>query len=1015
MSGRAVPEGFEAQLEAAVLAATGWRVCIVEKGIPEVDVRAIAAALGVTLCDMNVHALAVAEQAALVAGTAQLADPPVRPIGAVDIPAEGIDEAVLEVHPERGVVLRNGLFCGHEEKFLSCNAGMVLGKSHQMVYFVADYISGGKPEELLAAMAAAAARGESEESVTVEAARASGAHVAVWTQRCTMVNEHMKRLARFGFRRYDTSANQQGTGPGAISLNEWPLVVVELESIHRVVGVPGVTILDEARSMLRCYVSPTHGEEGTLIASHWEQLCTQIASPQCKKVLLLDADLDMDGGAAALLEGWRARCRAAGSPDGAKAFNVRYQKMRRQVLVTTKKNAQHRALSAAKDGKRIAMVYGRKNQAKQMAALLRQHGMSVGLYTGDNKVRGDVEELWRDHQVIIFTSVFTTGADYQGEVEEVYVMAAINCQTVADFMQGSGRLRNVASNRIVVGVGPNAEGALALTRAELDQQQVKAQAALAAKRARMGQVMDQGRRVVLTLAQPEAMAGLQLTMADDNLATAYSYSEAERVYTLSEKAWLRFWLYMCECKGYPVLFDWQETQQAQTTSEEMAQLATNLAVKQWEVYDTLPVRTLVGQDQRSLADFSLLGRIVKGMAVKPEQELQFREKYSGVLGLEGQPVEQRRERLRLAYDKARACRLLRREDGELEGKFVNRAINYEHVLEVRDVMSRMSELGVAAAMESVVRAGNAVPAEGTPAALLLCALLCRQLLTTMELSHLVRGGECINMATIDASQAATQVLHDAMQLGVASWSAAGMSNTQRAARMLETHIGLDVNTETGTINVPKALRELEGLCQQPTVQQFLRRNHCDESKLLTRDGNVRDLQPREDRPMAENEKLRGAFERAHVMAPHIGYGAVAEQAAAAVQAARAAQAEAEARAQAAEARAELAEAEAQQAARAARTEQAEEFAHACFRTMQQQHLAEAEATQVASAARTDQVEELAHTFFLTMRQQLAEAEAQEAETQEAAGVEAAGAEEELADAAYRAMLEPSTKRPRAEG
>jgi hypothetical protein len=63
--------------------------------------------------------------------------------------------------------------------------------------------------------------------------------------------------------------------------------------------------------------------------------------------------------------------------------------------------------------------------------------LNVGVYTSDRKVRGKVDELWKDHDVIIFTSVYTTGADFQLEVVRVYIMPKVGVATAREMMQGS--------------------------------------------------------------------------------------------------------------------------------------------------------------------------------------------------------------------------------------------------------------------------------------------------------------------------------------------------------------------------------------------------------------------------------------------------------------------------------------------------------------------------------------------------------------------------------------------------
>jgi hypothetical protein len=53
----------------------------------------------------------------------------------------------------------------------------------------------------------------------------------------------------------------------------------------------------------------------------------------------------------------------------------------------------------------------------------------VGVHTSYTKVRRRVDEMWREHDVIILTSVYTTGADFQLQVR-VYAMPKAGVATM---------------------------------------------------------------------------------------------------------------------------------------------------------------------------------------------------------------------------------------------------------------------------------------------------------------------------------------------------------------------------------------------------------------------------------------------------------------------------------------------------------------------------------------------------------------------------------------------------------
>ena len=111
-----------------------------------------------------------------------------------------------------------------------------------------------------------------------------------------------------------------------------------------------------------------------------------------------------------------------------------------------------------------------------------EYKLPIGLYTSKTgRIKGDVNTSWDRHGdlVIIFTSIFTTGADYTANgqpgrppaVSQVYLFPCMRSCLPRDMAQGNGRFRVLSENEVLVAACERAMAAMPLTREALDARQ----------------------------------------------------------------------------------------------------------------------------------------------------------------------------------------------------------------------------------------------------------------------------------------------------------------------------------------------------------------------------------------------------------------------------------------------------------------------------------------------------------------------------------------------------------------
>ncbi|KAG5189446.1 hypothetical protein JKP88DRAFT_286735 [Tribonema minus] len=683
MTGLDVSAELGLRMAAAVRERTGYVVAIVEKEIEDVDMRVVAAELGVELERLDLYDRARTEQTALLEGQAQAAAPPtcivhmddnVTMLDSVPPPLEPeVDMAYLERGANGQLYLRHGIFCELAAKFVLCRAGMAMGKTEQMLHLIQHCIDQGwgrivivTQRRTMVDAAMSRVGGNAAEVVYKEAVDSEVPEVLVDNGGGGAEQEEETAAVRrakavFGFKRYDQDAS---SGDGTIDLAQAPRVVVEYESLQRLRGAADLVIIDETRSLCTSFISKTNGKDGSLILTNFTALQDLVVC--ARKVLCMDADLTFDGCVAqwvsdmaricmdrqaALLDAaavrykqlalmsaatvdrertqlarqqlpprhpqvdvYRARIRseviereramserercimrahemrtaeelvldvsldgthpAGWLPSGdaqlvpaAFAIDVSVHKLQRRIIMMDTNSVLARAKELACGGARIAIMAGSKEEAKTWADVLRplcsdDYVMPVGLYVGDGNLTAgsDVNELWDRHQVIIYTSTYTTGADYQGDVHT------------------TGLHRDV-----LTAMPTSAIHAAPLTRDDLDERQRNEYNLMLRGRQLLTRSVEFAKNYLVYSADPTAVHALTLPPTPTPLLNVASCVRAEDYYKGTPARCGAMLKYICAAKGYEVVHDDSQLSKKEVTAlRAEKQASTEVRKRAWQ-------------------------------------------------------------------------------------------------------------------------------------------------------------------------------------------------------------------------------------------------------------------------------------------------------------------------------------------------------------------------------------------------------------------------------------------------
>jgi hypothetical protein len=359
------------------------------------------------------------------------------------------EEEEGEPVPENDVYLEDDILQPDVFGILSLRANMGTGKTYQIVRLIRQWLAMGKT-------------------------------IVLVTQRISMVDTLEEKLGAAGIA---LATYLQLEGCISI-LNR--VVIIEYESLWRLApGKIDLIINDEFRSILTTADSSTNGDRKITNHERFKNLLVD-----ADKVVCTDADMDVDGAARRFLDDIavkRSRTRASACFEAAAEADARgdaaereawlgrqrdlmrvqpvthitsdITRIQRQVNFIPFFGAIWRMRADALHGWRFGVACGgrkRGNAIKEMLLPYVDSPGKIGFYSGRTDNKADLKrlkEMWGRYQIIIFTSVLTTGADYTTPVHRVYAIPTTNCSVPREVLQQTGRFRHVHTNQIWIATG----------------------------------------------------------------------------------------------------------------------------------------------------------------------------------------------------------------------------------------------------------------------------------------------------------------------------------------------------------------------------------------------------------------------------------------------------------------------------------------------------------------------------------------------------------------------------------
>jgi len=277
--------------------------------------------------------------------------------------------------------------------------------------------------------------------------------IAFLTYRRSLASGIEKEGKRLGFESYMNKKVRKSNG--RIMGDR---IIIQLESLHRLDGDFDLIILDESEPLIKQLTSPTLKENAQSIIGRFEELITHT-----KRIICLSADIgDLTFGVCHMYRG----------SGGALLIDNDYKPdTNLSYLVTNDMDIWNAKLwEDLDDGKRIAIASSSKSKAKELfksiisEAVLRdiypskEEAMKkIRLYTSETsdsiktKDFSDINEAWKDVDIVIFSPVITSGLSYN--LKTFYRLYAYFCpqsdMTAEECLQMTRRIRNLESNEII--------------------------------------------------------------------------------------------------------------------------------------------------------------------------------------------------------------------------------------------------------------------------------------------------------------------------------------------------------------------------------------------------------------------------------------------------------------------------------------------------------------------------------------------------------------------------------------
>jgi len=279
-------------------------------------------------------------------------------------------------------------------------------------------------------------------------------------------------------------------------------------------------------------------------------------------------------------------------------------KMKRSMVLVEHDRIMQQLFEDVVAERRVGLIVNSATEAEELGAVLEafmtKNGVSgsVGVFSGltDNtKEFCNIAKAWDPHQVIVVTSVLTTGADYVTPIHREYFFPHIHCCTPRDSHQGGGRFRNVVCPDIWIRTSKARPGAEPPVIHSIDRAEVDKRTAACIKKVSAGQAavrQEQHRRAeVMKWTVGPKVYEMVFPNPVPDLAVLKAYAEAEHSCTRNLSDYLSYFVYMGRRKGYtqeaPKDLSTAEAEELERRLDDAAEVAKDLAADRKFLYNSL--------------------------------------------------------------------------------------------------------------------------------------------------------------------------------------------------------------------------------------------------------------------------------------------------------------------------------------------------------------------------------------------------------------------------------------------
>jgi hypothetical protein len=660
------PADFIDRLNLAVRTAIGFHVPVVEKQIEKQTVQQLAQSVGYNIPELIDDGDMEVDEGDF-GGFDDFPDFDESDI--MDFSDYETDSVDGDAVPENDIYLQDNAFFDELADQFSTDAGMGMGKTFQSCLRVLH---------------------EARQQKTVLWVVQRKLMVDTIQESVNRIDELQAIFAQHGISvsRYDDIIKDRMSG-GRINPRAHPFLIVEYESLWRLdVGQYDLVICDEFRSIITTMNSPTNGNHKTANFDRFQSLLIAATT-----VIYSDADMRFDGACYEFQDiVWRARsdarvltcvhdarrAREAGlsdamfldralywsNPAPIKRIDPAHSRICRDVKLVDREAMLWRLRADVLKKRRVGVACGSRKEAEAIREMLSSYTDSIGLFTSESDNKEDLQQLtetWDQFQVIIFTPVITTGADYNSWVHRVFIFPCTGCSTPRDGLQMTGRFRKVHTNQVYAGSKHNDLDKLSAIVTD-------GESLLGMKTDMLTKIKEAGSLIKSAITDVFSMLRLDLgpkyvgsfQEAPDMLKSMAAFSEVERSFVPCMENWMAMFLHIAESKGYSVENGNHLVPQDAALMAKIGREFSDVLESLKEDDDDLMARLDVSSLASNKADMKLLSAIVADRKVDKKIRALFESKYEKQFG------EITFKTLKAALEKAQAARMFPSVDaGEL--------------------------------------------------------------------------------------------------------------------------------------------------------------------------------------------------------------------------------------------------------------------------------------------------------------------------------------------------------------